>query len=229
MEEEAPNADFGPAEVTPTHLFNSTPFSFFMLTLEEGRRLISLVRSSMQRKIRGLPPPSDDVLLKYRAGVFVTVEFIVRSGGWERREVRGSLGVVEPVKDLAHDASRIAAKLALSIPRFSEMDLRRSIMEVTLVEGLREASLDSLASLKWGVEGVYVPPNFVVLPQSMLERRLIGEPLARYVASSVGAPEKVYVFGTQIFYELRPEGEVIERELWRSRIIPQALGLNSGA
>ncbi|MEL9990730.1 MAG: AMMECR1 domain-containing protein [Thermoproteus sp.] len=201
-----------------------------MLSLEEGARLISHIRSSMQRKIKGVPlKTSDEVLSNYKLGVFITVEFIVRSNGWERREVRGSLGVVQPVKDLAHDSAKIAGKLVLQIPRFSEMELRRSLIEATLVNGLREASLDSLKGLKWGVEGVYVPPNFVVLPQTMLERRLLGDALVRYVTSSVGIPERLYVFNTQIFYELRPEGQVIERELWRSRIITQTLGLNRGA
>ncbi|MEZ0248799.1 MAG: AMMECR1 domain-containing protein [Thermoproteus sp.] len=201
-----------------------------MLSLEEGARLISHVRSSMQRKIKGLPlKTSDEVLSNYRLGVFITVEFIVRSNGWERREVRGSLGVVQPVKDLAHDSAKIAGKLVMEIPRFSEMELRRSLIEATLVDGLREASLDSLRGLKWGVEGVYVPPNFVVLPQTMLERRLLGDALVRYVTSNVGIPERLYLFNTQIFYELRPEGQVIERELWRSRIISQTLGLNRGA
>lgn len=199
-----------------------------MLSLEEGRRLISFIRSSLQRKIRGLPlATSDPVLSKYRAGLFITVEFLVRSGGWERREVRGSLGVVEPVKDLAHDAAKISAKLAATIPRFSEMDLRRSVVEATIIRDVRPARVEELSSLKWGVEGVYVPPNFVVLPQTMLERKLLGDVLQRYVVSSVGVPDRLYVFSTQIFYELRPEGDVIERELWRSRIISQALGLNS--
>ncbi|MFB6491125.1 MAG: AMMECR1 domain-containing protein [Thermoproteus sp. AZ2] len=201
-----------------------------MLSIEEGRRLISFIRSSLQRKIRGLPlATSDSVLSKYRAGLFITVEYLVRSGGWERREVRGSLGVVEPVKDLAHDAARISAKLAASIPRFSEMDLKRSVVEATIIKDIRPARIEELTSLRWGVEGVYVPPNFAVLPQTMLERKLLGDVLQRYVVSSVGVPDRLYVFSTQIFYELRPEGDVIERELWRSRIISQALGLNSGA
>nr|KJR73465.1 MAG: hypothetical protein TU35_05755 [Thermoproteus sp. AZ2] len=201
-----------------------------MLSIEEGRRLISFIRSSLQRKIRGLPlATSDSVLSKYRAGLFITVEYLVRSGGWERREVRGSLGVVEPVKDLAHDAARISAKLAASIPRFSEMDLKRSVVEATIIKDIRPARIEELPSLRWGVEGVYVPPNFAVLPQTMLERKLLGDVLQRYVVSSVGVPDRLYVFSTQIFYELRPEGDVIERELWRSRIISQALGLNSGA
>ena len=201
-----------------------------MLSLEEGSRLISHVRSSMQSKIRGVPLKTfDEVLSRYRLGVFLTVEFLVRSNGWERREVRGSLGVVQPVKDLAHDSAKIAGKLVFQIPRLSEMELRRAVIEATLVDGLREASLGSLSSLRWGVEGVYVPPNFVVLPQTMLERRILGDALARYVMSNVGVPEKIYVFTAQIFYELRPEGQVIERELWRSRLIQQTLGLNRGA
>ncbi|CCC82503.1 AMMECR1 domain-containing protein [Thermoproteus tenax] len=199
-----------------------------MLSLEEGSKLISHIRTSMYRKIRGLPLKlSDESLSRYKAGVFVTVEFLVRSNGTERREVRGSLGVVQPVRDLAHDSAKIAGKLVLAIPRFSEMDLRRSVIEATLIGDLRETSFDALSSLRWGIEGVYVPPVLVVLPQTMLELRILGEALKRYVASKVGVPEKVYVFSTQIFYELRPEGQVIERELWRSRIISQALGLNT--
>lgn len=191
-----------------------------------GHDLVSHVRSAMLNKLRDLPvPESHPVLSQLRAGVFVTVESIVRSGGYERREVRGSLGIVEPFKDLAFDSAKVAAKLALSIPRFTEFDLRRSVIEVTLVEGLREWGGD-LGSFEWGREGVYViagNKKLVVLPQTMIERRLLGPALLRYIESMVGAPERMYKFATRIFYELRPEGEVIERELWKSRVIRQYL------
>lgn len=189
-----------------------------------GAVLISHVRSAMVAKLRGLPiPESHPSLSGVRAGVFVTVEAIVRSGGFERREVRGSLGIVEPFRDLAFDSAKIAAKLVLSIPRFTEFDLRRSVVEVTLVEGLREWD-GSLDGFGWGREGVYAVAGqrkLVVLPQTMVERRILGEALLRYVESMVGPPEKLYRFSTRIFYELHPEGEVIERELWRSRVIKQ--------
>ncbi|MGB9706129.1 MAG: AMMECR1 domain-containing protein [Pyrobaculum sp.] len=189
-----------------------------------GTELISHVRAAMVSKLRGLPvPETHPTLSRLRLGVFVTVESIVRSGGYERREVRGSLGVVEPFRDLAHDSARVAAKLAMSIPRFTEFDLRRSVIEVTLVEGLRPWD-GGLAGFEWGREGVYAvagDKKMVVLPQTMIERRLIGGALLRYVESMVGAPAELYRFYTRIFYELRPEGEVIERELWKSRVIRQ--------
>ena len=189
-----------------------------------GAVLVSHVRSAMVAKLRGLPlPVSHSVLSGLRSGVFVTVEAVVRSGGFERREVRGSLGIVEPFRDLAFDAAKIAAELVLSIPRFTEFDLRRSVIEVTLVEGLREWD-GSLDGFEWGREGVYVVAGqrrLVVLPQTMIERRILGGALLRYVESMVGSPEKMYRFYTRIYYELHPEGEVIERELWRSRVIKQ--------
>ena len=191
-----------------------------------GAELIAHARSAMLSRLRGLPVPErHPVLSSMRAGVFVAVESIVRSGGYERREVRGSLGTVEPFQDLAYDLAKISAKLVYSIPRFTEFDLRRSVIEVTLVEGLVgwDGSLDGF---RWGVEGVYAVSGsrrFVVLPQTMIERRLIGPPLLRYVESMVGVPDKLYKFKTRIFYELRPEGDVIERELWKSRVIRQYL------
>jgi len=124
---------------------------------------------------------------------------------------------------LGHDVARIVAKLAASIPRFTEFDLRRSVIEVTLVEGLSEWDGD-LSNFAWGREGVYVEAGerrFVVLPQTIIERRLFGEALLRYVESMGGAGGKLYKFSTRIFYEVRPEGEVIERELWKSRVIKQ--------
>jgi AMMECR1 domain-containing protein len=178
----------------------------------------------MVAKLRGLPlPMSHPALSGLRSGVFVTVEAVVRSGGFERREVRGSLGIVEPFRDLAFDTAKIAAELVMSIPRFTEFDLRRSVIEVTLVEGLREWD-GSLDGFEWGREGVYVVAGqrrFVVLPQTMIERRILGDALLRYIESMVGAPEEMYRFYTRIYYELHPEGEVIERELWKSRVIKQ--------
>jgi Uncharacterized conserved protein len=180
----------------------------------------------MLAKLRGLSLPESHPLLSgMRAGVFVTIEAIVRSGGFERREVRGSLGIVEPYRDLAFDTAKIAAKLVLSIPRFTEFDLRRSVVEVTLVEGLREWD-GGLEGFEWGREGVYAVAGqrrLVVLPQTMIERRILGGALLRYVESMVGPPERLYRFSTRIFYELHPEGEVIERELWKSRVIRQFL------
>ncbi|MEZ0320226.1 MAG: AMMECR1 domain-containing protein [Pyrobaculum sp.] len=190
-----------------------------------GQLLVSHVRAAMVNKLRGLPvSDSHPVLSSMRAGVFVTVEALVRSGGFERREVRGSLGTVKPFRDLAYDSAKIAAKLVYSIPRFTEFDLRRSVVEVTLVEGLVEWSGD-LSEVNWGRDGVYAVLGekvLVVLPQTMIERRLLGDALLRYVESMVGGA-KLYKFSTRIFYELRPEGEVIERELWKSRVITQFL------
>jgi AMMECR1 domain-containing protein len=189
-----------------------------------GSALVSHVRSAMIAKLRGRPlPVSHPVLSGLRSGVFVTVEAVVRSGGFERREVRGSLGIVEPFRDLAFDTAKIAAGLVSSISRFTEFDLRRSVIEVTLVEGLREWD-GSLDGFEWGREGVYVVAGqrrLVVLPQTMIERRILGGALLRYVESMVGSPEKMYRFYTRIYYELHPEGEVIERELWKSRVIKQ--------
>ncbi|ABL88283.1 AMMECR1 domain protein [Pyrobaculum islandicum DSM 4184] len=191
-----------------------------------GQALVSHVRSAMLAKLRGQPLPESHPLLSgMKSGVFVTVEAIVRSGGFERREVRGSLGVVEPFKDLAYDTAKIAAKLVYAIPRFTEFDLRRSVIEVTLVEELREWD-GGLAGFEWGREGVYAVAGqrrVVVLPQTMIERKILGEALLRYIESMAGPPERLYRFSTRIFYELHPEGEVIERELWKSRVIKQFL------
>ncbi|MEM4964075.1 MAG: AMMECR1 domain-containing protein [Pyrobaculum sp.] len=192
-----------------------------------GRVLISHIRSAMYNRLRGYGVVEDHPeLSNMRSGLFITIETIVRSGGYEKREVRGSLGLVEPVKNLAYDSARIAAKLVSSIPRFTEFDLRRSMVEATLVGELRPWD-GSLSEVMWGRDGVLVVSGdrkFVVLPQTMVERRLVGEVLLRYIESmSGGVVDKLYIFSTTIFYELRPDGEVIERELWKSRVFRQYL------
>ncbi len=187
-----------------------------------GSVLISHVRSAMLNKLRGFPLPLENPeLSRVRAGVFVTLEALVRSGSLERRELRGSLGVVSPMRDLAHDSAKVAARLVKSIPRFSEFDLRRSVVEVTLVEGLTEWD-GSLVGFRWGREGVAAEVGgrqLVVLPQTMVERGILGGALLRYVESQLGPPERLFKFSTRIFYELSPGGEVIERELWKNRLV----------
>lgn len=187
-----------------------------------GFTLVSHVRSAMANKLRGLPLPEEHPELSgVRAGVFVSLEALVRSGSFERRELRGSLGVLTPYRDLAYDSAKIAAKLVSSIPRFNELDLRRSVVEVTLVENFARWD-GSLGGFVWGREGVYAEAGgrgLVVLPQTMVERRVFGSALLRYIDSVVGPPERLFKFSTKIFYEVRPMGEVVERELWKNRLL----------
>jgi AMMECR1 domain-containing protein len=200
--------------------------SLSQLPEQIGSILVSHVRTAIVHKLRGLPLPEDHPALSgLRLGVFVTVEAIVRSGGFERREVRGSLGLIEPYRNLAYDSAKVAAKLVFAIPRFTELDLRRSVVEVTLVGPLREWSGD-WRDLEWGREGVYAVSGrgaVAVLPQTMIERRILGESLLRYIESTTGPPERLYRFATRVFYELHPGGEVIERELWKCRLVRQLL------
>ncbi|MFN3804142.1 MAG: AMMECR1 domain-containing protein [Pyrobaculum sp.] len=176
----------------------------------------------MVNKLRGLPVPEEHPDLSHiRAGVFISLEALVRSGSLERRELRGSLGVLTPYRNLAYDSAKIAAKLVTSIPRFNELDLRRSVVEVTLVEGLARWD-GSLEGFVWGRDGVYAEAGgrgLVVLPQTMVERHVFGSALLRYVESAVGPPERLFKFSTRIFYEVRPMGEVVERELWKNRLL----------
>lgn len=196
--------------------------TFRPFSLEEGEVLVRVARSAVRARFDGGTfSLNRDLLRDRKFGVFVTIERIIVSGNRKRREVRGSRGTVRPIRDVIHDVALAATHAAFKderAGRFVPAELGKVVFEVTLVSPTRPVSLDELPSVFVpGYHGVLAGSE-VLLPQTVVEHRLVGRSLVARLCSG-GCPEHVELFETQIFYELYPEGTVIERELWKCRDI----------
>jgi len=197
--------------------------SFKPFSLDDGSLLVKLARHAIELELRRSPFSMPDWipqrLREAKYGVFVSIERIIHRGGALVRELRGSRGSPRPIKGVAHDVALAAVFAAFRDERWARMtdaEFKRCVVEITLVSELFKP--EKLSDLVLGHHGIYCPPNFVLLPQAMVEKDLTSwDKVEGYVRSHADC-SKLYAFDTQIFYELHPGGSVIERELYKSRV-----------
>ncbi|RLE54561.1 MAG: TIGR00296 family protein [Thermoprotei archaeon] len=215
---------------------------FRPLTLEEGKYLVKLARAavteylSFGRVIEPRDAPSK--LRNERFGVFVTIEKIVQGkDGIFFRSLRGRVGFPEANCPLTHSTILAAIYAATEDPRFQPLtlsELKDVVFEVSVLSkpSLLQVSspLEYLENIVLGVHGVLVEKNSrrgIVLPQVAIQYEWDVETLLSEACTRAGLPPsawkggdvKVYVFQAQIFYELEPEGEVIERMVYLNPIV----------
>jgi len=209
------------------------------LTLEEGAFLVKLARKAVKEYLdKGMiisPPDNVSERLKEKRGVFVTIEKIEidEKGVWQRK-LRGCIGFPEPVYPLV-EATIQAAVAASEDPRFPPLtlnELSRVVFEVSVLSPLElikvEKPLEYLKVIKIGRDGLLVEKGIfkgLLLPQVPVEYEWDVETFLNYACMKAGLPPdawldpdtKIYRFTAQIFYELEPEGRIIERQLEISR------------
>ena len=211
------------------------------LTLEEGTLLVRYARLAVDRYLsRGvyiMVPQGLPRKLYERRGVFVSLEKIVSErGGVKRRVLRGRRGMVDPVLPLIEATIRSAIEVAVRDYRYPPLnigELNSIVFEVTIVSDLEPLDTRDiekcLSQLKLGLEGVVLEVGgryrSVVLPQTAVEEDWDKSEMLQQVCLRAGLPMnawrdsnvRIYKFKTQIFYELHPNGEVIERALYLGR------------
>ncbi len=180
-------------------------------------------------------------VLNLRLPVFVTIEKIVTSeGGVSRRVIRGSMGIPVGKLDLARGLMLAAKYAAFRDPRRSCLqpnEWPNCVVEIVLLSDPIPTSVDKLAErlfIGYHAISVYRDSDLIViLPQLqvelleklVLEKRWQRRSMSEYLSvlfAEYGVPlnvDKVYLHETQIFYELFPEGEVIERKPYLNRYI----------
>ncbi len=206
------------------------------LSKEEGTYLVKLARRAVEEYLVNLvriPPPADaPKALREKRGVFVTIETIVeRPGGEWGRELRGCIGYPEPVKPLVEAVIDSAIAAATEDPRFPPMraeELKDVIFEVSVLTPLQEVKYQDPSELPEkivvGKHGIVIERGFLkglLLPQVAIEYGWSSKEFLSQACVKAGLPPdawlyggvKVYVFEAQIFAELAPNGEVIERIL----------------
>ncbi|MFP3259110.1 MAG: AMMECR1 domain-containing protein [Caldivirga sp.] len=212
---------------------------FKPLQPSDGAALVKLARYAIESRL-GLNVqqpniPSAERLRAMSLGVWVSIEKIRVSNGVRVRELRGNIGSPYPMRNLYDDVMTIARYVAFNSPKYSPLspsDVKRIVVEVIVNNQPRQIDISNLGNILIpGYHGLIVKrPNGSVeayLPHRVVElaERLINEenkPLTMDLLitaiCSKGCIE-VKLFETQIFYELEPRGEVIERALYMNKYL----------
>jgi len=203
------------------------------VTHEEGAFLVRLARESVEywfRHRRRMPLPSGIPGKLLRPGAaFVTIETYMEGG---RRELRGCIGYVKPVKSLAETVIEVALESAFRDPRFSpleEWELDNVTFEVSVLSPLEEAPRDPdgrLSFVRVGRDGLVVERGAftgLLLPVVPVEYLWDEETFLSETCIKAGLwpdcwldPEtRVYRYRARAWRESRPRGPVEYRDLRR--------------
>jgi len=197
------------------------------LTLEEGTYAVKYARAVIENYLKGkniVVVNYPKKFNKYR-GVFVTLHT------YPDRELRGCIGIPEPVMPLIEALREAAISAAVKDPRFppvtvDEMD--NIVVEVSILTPPKlievEEPLEYLDKIKIGRDGLiieYGAHRGLLLPQVPVEQ---GWEVAEYLSNLclkaslppdawLKYPVKIYSFQAQIFEEVSPRGQVVEKSL----------------
>jgi len=210
------------------------------LTMEDASYLVRFLRGEVMSKLglgprEGLDMAILDRLNNVKTGVFVSIEKIVFSDGMFKRVLRGSMGTVKPMKGLVSDAAAAVIHASLYDPRFSPIsvqEFRNCVIELTLTSEPLDVDSDwVLRSMVLGYHGLQVSMHnrtMVILPQKFVElaeahMRRTGSPMNTMdVLREICRPDcssvRIKAFETQIIYEIKPGGNVVERKLYLNRL-----------
>ena len=200
-------------------------------------------RLGLTRSIGQLPPSLSNI----RLGVWVTLEKIVNDRGIIKRVVKGSMGSPYPINRFPIDLALAAEYAAFNDRRHGplmETEVDRCVLEITLAGNIREVDLMRLDDFIPGFHGLLVKSGRnlkAVLPQRLIEEKLAEREgyqdvppfkdrreLLDFICNKLIINEcgkncercdgSVYVYDTQIFYELEPRGTVVERMLYKNKL-----------
>ncbi|MBW9222584.1 TIGR00296 family protein [Methanothermococcus sp. SCGC AD-155-C09] len=195
------------------------------LTLEEGTYAVKYARTVIENYLTG----KDIVVVNYPKkfndprGVFVTLHT------YPNHTLRGCIGIPEPVMPLIDALKEAAISAATNDPRFppveyDEMD--SIVIEVSILTTPKlitvENPMEYLDKIKIGRDGLiieYGAYRGLLLPQVPLEQ---GWDVSEYLSNLcikaslppnywLNHPVKIYSFQAQIFEEIKPKSQVIEK------------------
>ncbi len=201
-------------------------------TLEEGKFLVKLARKTVEtyllegRKLE-VPKNTPEKLIKDKYGVFTTIE-TYREG---KTHLRGCIGFPYGYQNVAKAVIEAALAAAFEDPRFPPLtkdELNEIIFEVSILSPIKELKAKSPREypklIKVGYHGLIIERGLfsgLLLPQVPVEYGWDEEEFLCQTCMKAGlTPEcwldegtRVYVFQAQIFKEVKPYGEIIERDL----------------
>ncbi len=196
------------------------------LTLEEGAYLVRKAREAVEKSFIAERPDTNDATPKLmkKGAAFVTIERFSP----EKRELRGCIGFVYPIKPLVEAVIDAAIESAFRDPRFLPMrisELPQVTFEVSVLSSIKPMPDDPgerLRLIKIGHVGLIAKKGIysgLLLPQVPVEQGWDEETFLSYTCLKAGLPQdcwlssdvKFYYFTARIFAEKHPGGPVEER------------------
>ncbi|MBI3268394.1 MAG: AmmeMemoRadiSam system protein A [Planctomycetes bacterium] len=173
-----------------------------MLTPEEKAALLALAWQSVRHVVAGAPPAAAPTAptalspaLQAARGAFVTL----KAG----EDLRGCLGLVQPVRPLWEAVRDMAAAAAREDPRFDPITpaelpaLRLEISALTPMEPVAEPS-----TIRPGIDGLYIRrggASGLLLPQVATEQGWDTATFLRHVCRKAGLPDDAWRQGAELF------------------------------
>ncbi len=197
------------------------------LTLDQGTYLVRLARESIEyyfKHNRLMPKPEDyPEIFNEKRGVFVTLNT------YPDNNLRGCIGYPLAYEPLIDGVILSAVSAAFGDPRFkplSTFEFDKVIVEVTVLSPMipLDPSKSYVDQIKVGRDGLYVvcgAYSGLLLPQVPVEWGWDEETFLANVCHKAGLPytcyqEKTctfYRFTGQIFEEVKPYGDVVEKKI----------------
>ncbi|MBO8144559.1 MAG: AmmeMemoRadiSam system protein A [Thermodesulfobacterium sp.] len=179
-----------------------------MLTKEEKTYSLKLARKTLQNYFSGktekIVPPKEYKNLWEKRGVFVTL--------LKEDNLRGCIGVLEPLYPLYEGIQKMALSSAFEDPRFTPLtpkELPLIEIEISVLSPLKPGTVEEV---EVGKHGVYLVKGYhrgVLLPQVPVEYGWDKKTFLEHVCLKAGLPPecykdpntKIYLFTAEVFKE----------------------------
>ena len=203
-------------------------------SIEEGKFLVKLARMAVEEYLRSgkvIQAPSDTPkkILRDKYGVFTTIEIFI--GRDRRGELRGCIGFPQAVYNTVNGVIRSAIAAAIEDPRFEPMrieELNKVTFEVSILSPLELLEPGNPRSYP---EKIIVGKHGIVIQKGYYSGLLLPQVPVEYCWDSLtflnegcmkaflppdcwlDEDTSVLTYEAQIFKEVEPNGEVVERDL----------------
>lgn len=199
-----------------------------MLELEQGKKLVKLARSTVEKKIKEGKfeiGKTDDKELNEKRGVFVTIQI------FPEKTLRGCIGTTSGDLSIYEGVQKVALSSAFEDSRFPPVkkeNLDKIIFEVSLLskpESIQVKDPDEYAKkIEIGKDGLILkngPFSGLLLPQVPLEFKWNASEFLDNLCFKAGLTSdwlhdentRLWKFQSQIFAEKSPKGEIVEIKL----------------
>ncbi|RLG19942.1 TIGR00296 family protein [Candidatus Micrarchaeota archaeon] len=198
------------------------------LKLEEGKYLVQLARKSIEYFLTNqtiIDASDAPESLKQKQGAFVTLQT------YPEKILRGCIGYVIAAKPLAQTVAECAVQAAVGDPRFPHVkkeELPGLVIEVSVLTPMMKLEAEEpelyAKAIEVGRDGLMIEDGYysgLLLPQVAAEKGWNEEEFLAQTCVKAGMPPNawkskrasVYRFEAQLFDELKPGGEVVEKVL----------------
>jgi uncharacterized protein (TIGR00296 family) len=196
-----------------------------MFSLDKGKKLVKLARSSVEKWLEKKFVLETDEELSEKKGVFVTIE------SFPSKSLRGCIGFPYPELPVYEAVQRAAVSSAFEDPRFEPLTKKELDEIVFEVSVLTEPKLmvvkcpeDYANRIEIGRDGLMISNGLfsgLLLPIVPITFNWSVEEFLDNLAYKAGlTPDclhdkktKIWTFQTQIFSEKKPNGEIVELKL----------------